>query len=47
MRIEKENPKFNGPMLSACNALAPGPQLRDSGNVNPPQADFLQSWEFR
>jgi hypothetical protein len=25
-------------MLSACNALPPGPQLKHSGNVNPPQA---------
>jgi hypothetical protein len=47
MRIEKEkpknpnsairNPNFNGPMVSACNALAPGPRPRHSGNVKPPQ----------
>jgi hypothetical protein len=53
MRIEKEkpknpksairNPKLKGPMLFAQKLLAPGPQPKHPGNVNPPQADPRQS----
>jgi hypothetical protein len=35
LKSEIRNPKFNRPMLSAGNALGPGPRPKHPGNVNP------------
>jgi hypothetical protein len=45
-RSEPPGKGLTRPMLSAANALDPGPQPKQPGNVNPPQPDPRQTRGF-